>query len=279
MAPGPFTITDDGYRFVDTSTAGLDASERYLAEAGFHVRPLDVAPFASRFAQYCALPEYAGTYRKYPGSAAHCLREKALEHFLSFELLHIQPGMTGMDVGSAVSVVPQLLRHRMGCVCYEQDLGYAPGVNGMKVGSLAGDIPLPDACLDFAVLHCAYDHFEHEEDTRFVYELARLLKPRPTSGAVIIPLYLNTNYVNITGVSEPARQDSIGFDHLAQHHCLVTGWDNRFGRFYSPAALVDRVLNPAQRRGLKPCIHRVHNWQTIDDKLWIRWVLTFSVMA
>ena len=272
----PIKITDTGFNPVDTSPATLDAVENYLVSAGYEVRHLDVATIKDRFLDYRKHPQYDGDYRLYAGTPEHCMLEKALEHFLGFELLAIRPGMIGIDVGSCKSVAPALIRDHYRCACYEQDLAYTPGVHEWKIGSSADSIPLPDESIDFATLHCTFEHFEGSADTGFVREIARLLKPTTTSAVVIAPLYLNAHYVNVTGEPDHAARSSIGFDHLAQHHSFVEGWDNRFGRHYSPAALIDRVLVPARQCNLRACIYRVENWSAIHEQLWIRWILKLS---
>jgi SAM-dependent methyltransferase len=140
----------------------------------------------------------------------------------------------------------------------------------MTVGSSADAIPLPDASVDFMMLHCTFEHFEGTADTGFVRECARLL--RPDGRIIILPLYLNSNFCNVTGEQNPETRH-VNFDPEASYHCLIPEWSNRFGRHYSPTALIERVLTPAAQSGLEARLLRVSQWEKIDPKLWLRWIL------
>jgi hypothetical protein len=105
----------------------------------------------------------------------------------------------------------------------------------------------------------------------------RLLKPGGQT--VILPLYLNANYCNITGETDPAIRQGIGFDAGASFHCVIPEWHNRFGRHYSPAALLERVILPARAAGLQPRLLRCHGQESVDPLLWLRWVLILQQPA
>jgi SAM-dependent methyltransferase len=265
------TFEQTGWQRISLDSPAMDAVERDLKSAGVQVRDLDISTVALEFAQFVKQPAYQGEYKTYGGTADHCLLEKALEHFLSFKFLAPRPSMTAVDIGSCKSVVPQILREQFGCTCYEQDLDYPAGVHAHRIGSSADKIPLPDASVDFFTLHCTFEHFEGSADTGFVRECARLL--RPGGKALILPLYINPNYVNVTGEASDRRRNAITFDQEASYHCVIPEWNNRFGRHYSPPSLLHRVLTPARDLGLSAICYRAHNWQSVDPNLWIRWIL------
>lgn len=260
-----------GWSRISIKEDDLDAVETTLVAAGVHVQPLDLAPTAPGFARFVQLSAYASEYKFYGGDSEHCRLEKALEHYVSFDLIRPKAGMVGVDVGSCRSVAPQLLRERYGCRCYEQDLAYAPGVRGDQIGSSADAIPLPDSSVDFMTLHCTFEHFEGNADTGFVFECARLLKPG--GQVVVLPLYVNLTFCNVTGEIDPRTRANIGFDPNAAQRCLIPEWHNRFGRHYSPAALIERVICPAEQIGLRYTLHRVENWPVIHPQLWLRWII------
>ena len=212
-----------------------------------------------------------GAYKNYAGELDHCLLEKALEHFLSVVLAAPKPGMTAVDIGSCTSVAPAILRRVYGVRCLEQDLEYPAGVHGDRVGSSADCIPLDNGSVDFMTLHCTFEHFEGGADSGFVAECARLLSP--SGRVVILPLYLNATHCNVTGITDPAAREGIEWDADAEHYCEVPEWQNRFGRHYSVRALLDRVIAPAIRAGLKPRLIKVVNWGAVHASLWLRWVL------
>ena len=146
----------------------LDWVQRQMAERGFRIQEWDVAPFVGGFSEYIKLPEYSGSYREYGGKDVCSFLEKALEHFVSIKITRPASGQVFMDVGSCVSVVPDLLRRYYGCDCYVQDLDFRPGVHGWNIGSNAAEIPLPVSILDGMTLQCTYEHFEGNADSQFI---------------------------------------------------------------------------------------------------------------
>ncbi len=270
----PRNLEQDGWHRIDISQSALDKVAQDLREKGVNVESFSVAPHYAGFKAHLQLEDYSGDYRIYGGADHHCLLEKSLEHYLSLAIAQPLPGQTAVDIGSCKSVVPGMLRRLHDIRCYEQDLVYPAGVNGDRIGSSAASIPLPDASVDFMMLHCTFEHFEGDADTAYVRECARLLKPGGRT--VILPLYLNANHCNITGETDTSVQESIGFDPEAQYHCLIPQWQNRFGRHYSPDALLRRVFHPAREAGLVPRLFRCYDWKDIDPRLWLRWILVLE---
>ena len=270
----PIIFESIGWDRISITESALDAVEEMLLAAGVTVKELELTPYAKEFARFVGQPLYRGEYRTYGGEAEYCLLEKALEHFLSFKLIDPKPGMTGIDIGSCKSIAPQILRDRYGCRCYEQDLVYTHGVHGDQIGSSADAIPLPDGSIDFMMLHCTFEHFEGGADSGFVAECGRVLKPG--GNVVILPLYLNANYCNITGEANSTKREKIAFDTDATFYCLIPEWQNRFGRHYSPEALLTRVLEPSVAAGLNCILYRVKNWEAIHPLLWLHWVLVLE---
>jgi hypothetical protein len=269
-----FHFENVGWSKTAYEKADLDLVQKELISRGFHVGEWDVSSFVDEFSDYIKLPEYEGSYREYGGKDLCSFLEKALEHFLSFKIAEPKPGQVYMDVGSCVSVVPQILRQYHGCECYVQDLELPAGVNGWNVGSNAAKIPLPDSSLDGMMLHCTFEHFEGEADSQFIRECARLLKPG--GKAVILPLYVNLHWTNVTGETDEAKRKAIEFDAEASHFCVIPEWRNRFGRHYSAASLLDRVLNVAVSCGLTVELFRVANFEVIHPGLWLKWIMALK---
>jgi hypothetical protein len=140
-------------------------------------------------------PEYV---REFP--VGKKLDAKAMQHFLSFELMDMNAGSVYMDVASSNSVTADIVqRLHSPARVWRQDLRYPSGVNGNLIGSDAADIPLPDESVDYMALHCSFEHFEDGSDIRFMREASRLLR---SGGQVcIIPLYLATSYITLTSPS------------------------------------------------------------------------------
>lgn len=267
----------NGWSRIDISSTALTSVEAEIKRLGVVVQDFDVGPYIKQFNNYVQAPEYAGDYRIYGGTLWHCFLEKALEHFISFKLAKPKQAQIGIDIGSCQSVVPAIVRRKFGAQMYGQDLEYPAGVHGDRIGSSADAIPLPDRSVDFMTLHCTFEHFEGRADTGFVRECARLLKPGGQT--VILPLYLNANYCNVTGEVDPVVRQGIGFDPDTKFHCIIPEWRNRFGRHYSPAALNERVILPARAAGLQSRLLRCHGWEGVDPLLWLRWILILQQPA
>jgi Methyltransferase domain len=263
-----------GWDRVSYSGPDLDDVQRHIVTHGFPIQTWHIASHLREFEEYTKLPEYSGSYREYGGKDNVSFLEKALEHFLSFQLLQPKKGQVFMDVGSCISVVPEILRRYYGCDCYAQDLELPAGVHGWKVGSNAAEIPLPNSSLDSMTLHCTFEHFEGSADSEFVRECARLLKPGGKT--IILPLYLNLNWTNITGEIDERKRGTIQFDDSADYWCVIPEWHNRFGRHYSAQALLDRVLTVAVDSGLEVDLLRVVNFEQVDPGLWLKWALVLT---
>ncbi|HET7813487.1 MAG TPA: methyltransferase domain-containing protein [Candidatus Baltobacteraceae bacterium] len=179
--------------------------------------------------------------------------EKQLEHFVSIELLALPARGTLIDAASCRSPFPELMRAR-GYRVVAQDLSYPAGLHGDRLGGDAAAMELPSAFADGITLHCSFEHFEADADTRFVSTVGRILKPG--ARAVILPLYLSHTY---TIETDPlVSRGKVPVDPGAQ---LVAGYGyaNRFGRHYDAASLLARVLQPAERSGLNVTVVRVEH--------------------
>ena len=268
LSPPAFEHT--GWNRIDISSPAGDTVQATLRSFGVSVHEFDLGGLRARFHDYIKAPEYEGEFPTH-GAPSVSFLEKALEHFISYELALPSAGSVGINVGSSPSVAPAVARRLFDCTIYEQDRSYLSGFQSQQIRSGADAIPLPDQSVDFMTLHCTFEHFEGATDTGFVREASRLLKP--AGRVVILPLYLSPNYCNITGETDPAVQATIGFDAESQFRCVIPEWQNRFGRYYSPAALAARVTIPAQAAGLNVRLLRCHGGELINPNLWLRWIL------
>jgi hypothetical protein len=167
--------------------------------------------------------------------------KKILEYFLTLELIDFKETDTYIDIGSWLSPFPDLIRKRVRKV-YSQDMTYRPGFYQNQIGCNAAHIPLPDKSVDKMTLHCTFEHFERDNDTLFIIEAQRLL--RPGGKCFIIPLYLDSDFTNLTDPSLFSLE-RIKFDQGAAI-CRRFGFLNRFGRIYSPEELMRRVISAAK---------------------------------
>lgn len=212
-----------------------------LAGAGLVAKPhrLDPEAFSAHQRRYRYPRFYAG------GSVASGgAREwKLLEYFVTLALVPIAPDDVVVDVASQRSLFPDVVRRLYGARAYRQDLVYPPVFAGDKIGGSAAQMPVEAGFADALVLQNSFEHFEESADTEFVTEAWRVLKP---GGVVcIVPIYISQRYEILT---DPLLRVPPLFDPGAAV-VRVAGYRNRFGRFYSVEALVERVLEPARRVG------------------------------
>ncbi|MCK9295294.1 MAG: class I SAM-dependent methyltransferase [Desulfobulbaceae bacterium] len=175
--------------------------------------------------------------------------KKIMEHFVSYKLLELQGSDIYIDVASENSPYPAIFRRNLGLKTYSQDLSYKSGVHADRIGSSADNMPIEKDSVDKISLHCAFEHFCHDIDTKFIYELKRVL--RPNGCCVVVPLYMSLNHLNV--VDPLLNYKSIKFD-AGSMVIAETNLGGLFERYYSPSAL-ERILIP--NIGLEYKIFRV----------------------
>jgi hypothetical protein len=188
--------------------------ERYVDEAGYHA-------------------QYADYYR---GNQV----EKSFEHYVSLELLRLTPQDVFIDIASEHSPVAEIYARLTGATVYSQDIMYADGIVGSRIGGDACAMPVPDGFATKACLTCSLEHFEGDGDTRLFLELGRVL--RPGGSVCVIPFYV---YPEVVAQTDPTLSVPAGvaFDPGVPIYC-AEGWGNRHARFYSPASFAARIIRP-----------------------------------
>ena len=240
-----------------------EAVERALLELGCAVEPFNIDWKAFEAYREARL----GQFGRWENER---FIEKQLEYFVTDQLQSYSSEDIVMDVGSWFSPYPDFIRNQYSCQVYAQDLVYPQGVDGWRIGGDAADLPLPDESISKIVLHCTFEHFEGDADSRFIPEVARVLKP---GGRMIIaPLYLHQNYTIWTDPSLFASAH-IPVDEGANVYKNV-GWNNEFGRHYSPQAFFERVYSRTDKLDIK--VLRVTNVEALDPRCYIRFVGVFE---
>jgi hypothetical protein len=189
------------------------------------------------FRQYLAA---AGYQTRYPEYYRGNQIEKAFEHYVALELLHVTRTDIFVDIASELSPLAEICAGLTGATTFSQDIMYDDGIIGHRIGGDACTMPVPDGFASKACLTCSLEHFEGNADTRLFLELSRVLRP---GGAVcVVPFYINPEAVTQTDptVSVPA---GVIFDPGVPIYC-AGGWGNRHGRFYSPESFVSRIMRP-----------------------------------
>ena len=184
---------------------------------------------------------------------------KILKYFVSLELVDIRPSDVVIDVASERSLFPDVVRTQTGARVFRQDLTYAPGLVGDRIGGNAARMPIGAEFASKLILHNSFEHFEGEADRDFIREAWRVL--RPGGEVCIVPLYLSQRYEILTDPLVDTR--GLAWDPGARI-ARVRGFRNRFGRFYSPAALAERVLRPAEECGFAVSLHDFENLRALD---------------
>ncbi|MBA4313398.1 MAG: hypothetical protein C0417_12310 [Chlorobiaceae bacterium] len=196
-------------------------------------------------------------------------KEKALEHFISLELLQPVKGDVFMDVASKNSPVPRIVESTYGCTVFKQDLSYTFGIHGQCVGGDAGNLPFAGNSIDYMTLHCSFEHFEGDADVRFIKEAARVLKQ---GGKVcILPLYLKSEYYIVTRA--PLDQSITSISDGAEVRVLINHTE-RFGRMYNVTKLKERIFDNCT--GVKPTIYYLENENQIDISCYLKFILLLS---
>ena len=238
-----------------------------LAAAGAEIVPFRVDPDA--FRRYVRESGYP-TMDYWYGGSLRAATEKYLEHFISFDLLDLRADDVVLDVASCTSPWTAIVHRRYGCRTYRQDLSYPPGVHGDEIGGDAVEMPLADESVDKIALHCSFEHFEGDRDSRFLHEAERVL--RPGGKLCILPLYMSAEYsiqtdLEAWGAHEPE------FDPEAQVW-IVDGWGETHGRLYDAQRFAERVL--AHLGGLRLRLHWVENATDLDPASPLRLAAVFT---
>lgn len=147
---------------------------------------------------------------------------------------------------------------------FSQDLNYGRGIRGRRIGGDATRLPLPDGFATSLALHCSFEHFEGDADICFLREVRRVL--RPGGRVCILPLYLSTEYQNLTDpvvLTKGNRPFEPGAVIVG-----VRGYFNRFGRVYDVRRFVSRVGE--NLGGLTLKLYQVLNAAEIDPACYLR---------
>jgi SAM-dependent methyltransferase len=137
------------------------------------------------------------TYRAAKWTKLDYLHQKALEYYVSYQLLEPQAKDVFMDVGVEKSTYYRILSCRK---IYLQDIIYPPDLKRLdgqtfRLGGNAASLPLPKESVDKISLHHTFEHFEGEKDRQFIKQSCRILKPG--GKMCIVPLFLCDEYTEV----------------------------------------------------------------------------------
>jgi SAM-dependent methyltransferase len=256
--------------YVNPTPADLVEIEKGLIALGIDLH--DYAPPAAEFHAFQAQgwfpPDYHG------GLNSGVWDEKLLEHWLSSERLGVMcfgPRDIYVDIAAATSPWAQALHERKNINAIAIDLCEI----GMAYRHLdyyrvenATATTFANASVSGATLHCAYEMFMGQDDTKLINELARILKPG--GKVVILPLYMHTHYC---AYSTPDYFGKGYSDPIAKEYVRLDCSGVPSSRKYDPLKLKERVLDPVLAAGLRYKLSVLRNKNDFGKNIYCHFIL------
>lgn len=230
---------------------------------------MDVASFRV-WLDRAAFPDY------YVEAYGALFIEKALEHYVGAELLGLSENELLVDAAASNSPWLQIAPRLYGVNTLAIDL--LPPAKPMQGNILVTDatkLPLKESSVDGLILHCAYEMFEGDSDSRLLPEAARVL--RSGGRLVILPLYMHHLHyadsspgadrrgLDYQGAARVWREEQNGGVHLG---------GVRFSRKYDVPAFMDRVVSHAD--GLDLTIYFIENESEVDPRCYLKMAAVFE---
>jgi hypothetical protein len=232
-------------------------------ESGIFIRKyaIDIEDYKNYF-------QKAAYSERYPDYYVDNIKEKSLEHYLSMKFLSLTGQDIFIDIASEHSPVSEIYSRLTGARTYSQDIMYPEGIHGNRIGGDACAMPVPFEFATKVALTCSIEHFEGDADSSLFNELFRVLKVG--GKVVVVPFYLFIEAATQTDptISVPA---GVRFDENCTIYC-AEGWGNRHGRFYSPATLMRRIVEPMMNK-INFDFYQLTNAADVDHSIYARFVM------
>ena len=241
-----------------------------LRDAGVKVESYEIP--LEGFDAYIQEAGYAGLPYYDHGRAATA-REKYLEHYVSLRMLEPEPGQVLIDVASMNSPFSEIAAKLHGLTTYRQDMMYPEGLHERTMGGDAAEMPIPDGFVDHLVMHCSFEHFEGDSDSRFIREASRVLKPG--GRLCILPLYTSSTYAIQTHPRGLQRQH-LEFEPGDTVY-VSDEWGPPHQRSYDAAAFLRRIVS--QLGDLDLTVYRVTNLDDVGGNCYLRYAALFEKPA
>lgn len=195
--------------------------------------------------------------------------EKILEHFVAFELLHLEKSDFYIDVAACNSPFAFLL-HNKGYDSMAIDLNPSTKFADSNIYKVADatNTDFTNHSVDAVSLQCTYEMFLGDSDTNLIKELARVLAKK--GRCVIVPLYMHTHYC---GYSSPDYIYENQYHDLGAQLYYSECFGIPFARHYDIKALKERVILPIINSGLRYKIYRVVNEKSINENIYLKFIL------
>lgn len=200
--------------------------------------------------------------------------EKALEHFVSLQLIEQNPASILIDIGAGNSPFARIAKEHFGIInSFSEDKQFPAGINARKVGGTASLLPFEEESVDTLTLHCSLEHFEGREDVEFFREAQRVLKVG--GKCVCLPFYLSSQYtVHLDPVYNLLRLHRA--DISADTTAVPRYCDSRqfFSRHYDVHTFRERILIPLDRLDSEVLV--VQNYKDINKECYLRFILVLT---
>ena len=189
--------------------------------------------------------EFDEWHTSFSSSNLHPIKnhKKNLELFISHKILDIKPTDVYMDVACGNNNYLSTIKCRKKIA---QDLKLSRAIKKMKdvdfVESDASDIPLKANSIDKISCHHSFEHFH--DDTGFIKEIHRLLKPKGI--CCIVPLFILDKYAEITNSRTKFKKLSPNNPRLVcDTNSSLPGsrFSGNFARIYDIPTLKRRILS------------------------------------
>ncbi|MDH3205945.1 MAG: methyltransferase domain-containing protein [Gemmatimonadota bacterium] len=238
-----------------------------LRESGVRVEPYHVP--REDFDGYVDKAGYA-SLSYYDHGRIPAALEKYLEHYVSLRMLDPRPGQVLIDIASMNSPFSEIAADLYDLETYRQDIMYPEGMQGRTIGGDAASMPIPDGFADHLVMHCSFEHFEGDSDSRFIREAERVLKPG--GRLCILPLYTTSSYAIQTHPRGLKRQH-LEFEPGDTVY-VSDEWGPPHQRYYDAGAFMRRVVSHLRRLDLT--IYRVTNLEEFGSDCYLRFAAVFQ---
>lgn len=257
-------------RYANPTTAELVKIEQDLITLNIDVGSLTPSP--DEFKKFQAEQWFPSGY--HGGLQGGVWHEKLLEHWISSQRLNLMAYAADdiyVDVAAAGSPWAHALRTRKGLAAHAIDLGEFHGVyRGLPYYLIenACRTSFADASVKGASLHCAYEMFMGDDDTRFIHEVARILQPG--GKVVILPLYMHTHYC---AYASPDHYGKGYNDPAAREYIRLGSEGIPSSRKYDALQLKRRVLDPILSQGMRYRLLALRNKDDLGDNIYCHFIL------
>ena len=244
--------------------------EQSIRELGVIIH--DYAPSTEEFKKFKLDGWFPLDY--HGGQSSGVWDEKLLEHWLSKKLLgleHYTKNDIFIDVAACTSPWAIILRERLSLSSFAIDLdNNNPAYSSLDYYRIenATKTSFESESVSGCSLHCAYEMFMKDDDTRLISEAVRILKPG--GKMIILPLYMHTHYCSYAtpeyfdkGYSDPEAKEYVRNDYMGIPS----------SRKYNAEKLKKRVLEPITEAGMKYRLYALRNKSEFGENIYCHFIL------